>query len=212
MNDSRGWDILLIGGASGVGKTSISYRLARHFGIGITAIDDFQVVLERMTTPEQYPVLHLFRTSPETFFRMDEKDKLAHAVAYASVMAEALEQVIANHLDGEPPVVLEGDFLLPSLAARSTFAGIAADDRVRALFVVERDEAQIARNYASREGNPQPGRARASWRHSEWLRQEAERLGLPVLDARPWETGFQRALALLTADDAAAGTGHRARD
>lgn len=205
MSDRRGWDILLIGGASGVGKTNVSYRLARHFGVGITEIDDFQVVLERMTTPEQYPDVHLFRTTPEAFHRMDEAGKLAHAIAYATVMAEALEYVIANHLDGGPPIVLEGDFLLPSLAARASFDGIAADGRVRALFVVERDEERIGRNYAAREGDAQPVRARASWRYGEWLRQEAERLGVPTLEARPWETGFARALALL-GDGGATGT------
>lgn len=31
MSDRRPWDVLLIGGASGVGKTQISYRLAHHF-------------------------------------------------------------------------------------------------------------------------------------------------------------------------------------
>ena len=41
-----------------------SYRLAQHFGIGITEVDDFQVLLERMTTPEQQPALHFWRTHP----------------------------------------------------------------------------------------------------------------------------------------------------
>ncbi|MDZ4720664.1 MAG: hypothetical protein SH847_19590 [Roseiflexaceae bacterium] len=49
---ARQWQVLILGGPSGVGKTSVSYRLARHFGIGITEIDDFQALLERMTTPE----------------------------------------------------------------------------------------------------------------------------------------------------------------
>ena len=43
----------MIGGASGVGKTLVSYPLARQFGVGITEVDDFYGVLERMTTPEQ---------------------------------------------------------------------------------------------------------------------------------------------------------------
>ena len=55
---TRSWQVLLIGGASGSGKTSVSYRLANHFNVGITEIDDFQVILERMTTPEQQPELH----------------------------------------------------------------------------------------------------------------------------------------------------------
>jgi tRNA A37 N6-isopentenylltransferase MiaA len=41
----RRWQVLLLGGPSGAGKTAVSYRLARHFGVGITEVDDFQVVL-----------------------------------------------------------------------------------------------------------------------------------------------------------------------
>jgi 2-phosphoglycerate kinase len=196
MSDQRSWHVLLIGGASGVGKTQVSYRLAQHFGVGITEIDDFQVILERMTTPEQQPELHFFRTDPDAFFRLDEDGKLAHSIRYGKVMSEPLEYVIANHL-GESPIVLEGDFLLPSLAVQPTFDGISAAGRVRALFIFEDDEDQIGRNYLAREGVPQPERAHNSWRQSEWLRQEAERLGVPAISARPWETVFERALAVL---------------
>jgi len=52
----RDWQVLLIGGASGVGKTAVSYRVAERYGVGITEVDDFQVLLEAMTTPEQLPV------------------------------------------------------------------------------------------------------------------------------------------------------------
>lgn len=60
----RSWQVLIVGGPSGVGKTSVSYRLAHHFGVGITEIDDFQVLLEAMTTPEQQPALHFWRIHP----------------------------------------------------------------------------------------------------------------------------------------------------
>jgi 2-phosphoglycerate kinase len=196
VSGERPWHILLIGGASGVGKTQISYPLANHFGVGITEIDDFQVILERMTTPEQYPVVHLFPTDPDAFFALDDKGKLEVAIAYSTVMAEALEAVIANHLDSGPPIVLEGDFLLPSVAMRETYHGIPAAGRVRA-FILYEDEEQIAHNYLAREGEPQPDRARWSWNHSEWLRAEAGRLGVPTLAVRPWDTVFERALALL---------------
>jgi 2-phosphoglycerate kinase len=204
MSDPRSWHVLLIGGASGVGKTQVSYRLAQHFGVGITEIDDFQVILERMTTPEQQPELHFFRTDPDAFFRLDEDGKLAHAIRYGKVMAEPLEYVIANHLDGESPIVLEGDFLLPSLAVQPTYDGITAAGRVRGFFIYEDDEDQIGRNYLAREGEPQPGRARASWRHSEWLREEAERVGVPAIPARPWETVFERVLSVLESANALA--------
>jgi hypothetical protein len=76
-------------------------------------------------------------------------------------------------------------------------------------FILYDDEAQIARNYLAREGEPQPDRARWSWNNSEWLRQEAERLGVPTLAARPWETVVARALVLLNAasDPASDGGG-----
>ena len=195
MSGQRPWQVLLLGGASGVGKTSVSSRLAHRYGVGLTEIDDFQAILERMTTPDQYPELHFFRTLPEEWRRMDEEERLAHGLRYAAALAGALELVIANHLDGTP-IVLEGDFLLPSLAVRPAYDGVPAASRVRGLFLYE-DEEQIGRNYLAREGRPQPGRARASWRYSEWLRGEAERLGVPTLAARPWDTVLERACATL---------------
>jgi len=204
MPEQPPWRALLIGGASAVGKTHVSYRLAHHYGVGLTEIDDFQVVLERMTTPQQYPVLHFFRNHPDQFHSMDEEQKLAHFISYTRVMAEALEHVIANHVQDGPPIILEGDFILPSLAVQPAHAGIPARGLVRSLFIYEKEEQQIARNFLAREGEPQPDRARASWRNSEWLRAEATRLGVPVLAARPWETVFERAIAVL---DAPSGRG-----
>lgn len=195
VSEQPPWRVLLIAGASGVGKTQVSYRLARHYRVGLTEVDDFQIILERMTTPEQYPAIHLFRTDPDAFFRMDDEGKLNHAISYATTMAIGLEAVIANHIKDGPSIVLEGDFILPSLATLPEYAGVPADDMVRAIVIGEDDEAQINRNFLEREGEPQPVRAHASWRHNAWLRQEAERLGIPVVSARPWETLLARAIA-----------------
>jgi 2-phosphoglycerate kinase len=181
--------VLLIGGASGVGKTSVSYRLARHFNVGITEVDDFQVVAEAISTFEQFPALHLFSRDSAQFFRMSNAEKLQHAVACSIEMASVLEPVIANHLDSGPPIVLEGDFIHPRLIAPP-----GSPRRVRG-FVIYEDEDQIAVNYLAREGERQDERAGNSWRHSEWLRQECERTGIPAVSARPWETLLERAIA-----------------
>jgi 2-phosphoglycerate kinase len=180
-----------------VGKTSVSYRLAHRYGVGIAEVDDFQVILERMTTPDQQPVVHFFRTRPDEWERIDEEQRLAFGIDYAGVMAGALELVIANHPDGGVPVVLEGDFVLPSLAVRPSYDGVPSGGQVRALFLYEDDEGQLARNYLAREGRPRPERPRASWRYSERLRREGERLGVPTVAARPWGTVFERANAAL---------------
>src|SRR5262249_17686727 len=186
---------LLLGGASGVGKTQVSYRLARHYDAGLTEVDDFQIVLEHMTTPEQQPVLHLWRTRPEETRRMTEEQHVAFSLEYARVMATALEPVIANHIETRTRIVLEGDFILPSLAVRPRYRDVEAGARVQAVFLYEDDEAQIRRNYLEREGEEQLLRARVSWLVGDWLRREATRLGVPAVAARPWGTVLERVIA-----------------
>jgi 2-phosphoglycerate kinase len=195
------WQVFLLGGASGVGKTSISYRLARHYGVGLTEVDDFQVILEGMTTPEQYPVLHFWRTHHEEARRMSDEEHVAFFQQYASIMARALTLVVANHIESRAPVVLEGDFILPSLAIQEEYAGIRAENNVRALFLCEVSETQIARNFERRDGVAQPERARISWLVNAWLRAEAGRLGVPVLAARPWDSTLGRATATVDTGD-----------
>jgi 2-phosphoglycerate kinase len=146
----RSWEVLLIGGASGTGKTSVAYRLAHHFAVGITAIDDFQVILERMTTPEQQPALHFWRTHPDPG-TLTAEEIMRQGLDVARAMTPALEAVIADHLDTKVPIVLEGDFIAPMLAAQSSFDGESNDGRVRAVFLYEPDEAQILANFSRRE-------------------------------------------------------------
>ncbi len=197
MTVRRTWEVLLLGGASGVGKTSVSYRLARHFGVGITEVDDFQVVLQHYTTPEQQPALHLFPRTPEAFFVLDDDAKLAHAIALATELSPAVECAVANHLESRAPVVLEGDFILPMVAAQQSFGGVAAAGRVAGLFLIEDDEEQLRRNFFIREGEDQPTRARLSQRYGGWLRAEAERYGIACVPARPWGTVLERCIAAL---------------
>jgi 2-phosphoglycerate kinase len=191
----RSWEVLLIGGASGTGKTSVAYRLAHHFAVGITPIDDFQVILERMTTPEQQPVLHFWRTHPDPG-ALPAEDIMWQGLEVARAMTPALEAVIADHLNTKVPIVLEGDFIAPMLAARSAFDGQSSARRVRAVFLYEPDETQILENLSQRE--PEEGiqtkRARVSWLQGQWLAQECGRIGMPALPARPWRTLFTRVL------------------
>jgi 2-phosphoglycerate kinase len=188
-----------LGGPSGTGKTAVSYRLARYFEIGITEVDDFQVLLERMTSPEQQPVLHFWRTHPSPD-QLSAEEIMEQGLKVGQVMALGLEAVIANHLESGTPIVLEGDFIQPSLAAQTTFAGIPNAGRVRAVFLYEAEERQLLANFLQREPQhgPQATRARVSWLYGKWLTQEAERHGIPVLSARPWDTLFARIVAVLS--------------
>lgn len=197
MCAARRWTVLLLGGASGVGKSQISRRLARHFDAEVTAVDDIYLALERMTTPEQYPEMHRWRLRPEEVLGFDDDRMLEHTLGCAAVVCEAMEPVIAEHLESSEAAVFDGDFLLPSLAARTSFDDVPADGRVGALFLLE-DEEHLGTNFLAREGQEQVRRARASWRYNEHLRVECERLGIPAIAARPWETVFERAIDVVS--------------
>ena len=194
----RRWQVLLLGGASGTGKSALSYRVARHFGVGLTEIDDFQALLERLTTPEQMPAIHFWRTHPAPHL-LSAEEIVEQGLTIGDVLAPGLEAVIANHLEAGTALVLEGDFLHPALAAQESFAGIPNEGRVRAVFLHEADEQQLAANFLRREpdAGSQAARARVSWLYGQWLKDQAELRGLPVLPARPWDTLFERLVAVL---------------
>jgi 2-phosphoglycerate kinase len=191
--DTRSWQVLLIGGASGAGKTSVSYRVADHFKVGITEVDDFQVILERMTTPQQQPELHWWRSHPNAI-DLPAEEIVERTIAVCRVMAAAVEAAIANHLESRAPVVLEGDFISPALAAQKSFCGNPNDGQVRTVIIDEDDEGRLLKNFEARESALQPKRARVSWLYGRWLKKEAQTSGAIVVSSRPWNTLFERIL------------------
>jgi 2-phosphoglycerate kinase len=114
-------------------------------------------------------------------------------------MMPALEAVIENHLEEGTPILLEGDFIHPALAAQDAFGDQPNEARVRGVFLYESDEDQIVRNFLEREpaAGPQRTRARVSALRAEWLRGVCEELGIPALPARPWDTLLDRVLESL---------------
>ena len=190
--------VWLIGGASGTGKTRVAYPIARAVGAPIVEVDDIVEALLRMTTPEQQPALHFWATHPEASGYAPEQI-VGLQIAVAEALVPALDAVVGNHLQTRVPVVIEGDCLLPSFAARSSYAGQPADGQVRAVFLDEPDERRLVRNYRDREpdAGTQAGRARVSRLYGAWLAREGTRWGVPVVKVRPWATASDRVLATL---------------
>lgn len=204
------WQVLLVGGASGAGKTVLAHKLARHYGVSLLLVDDVRLALQQVTTPEQQPTLHYFLTTPDVWLQ-PEDDLLAGFVGVTNALAPALGVIVAHHLivDGAGPLIIEGDGIAPSLIGRQSpvlphirDAGLMAG--VRTIFVDEPDEEMIFANMRSRgrgfERMPpdeQHVNAHAAWLYGEWLRDEAEKYHALMIPARPLETLFERALILL---------------
>jgi 2-phosphoglycerate kinase len=192
------WVVLLVGGASGVGKSMLSHPLARRLDVNLTEVDDFQIALETATAPEELPLLHLWRTNFGEYTSWTHQRRVEHHVRVCrEVFLPVMRAVIADHLETGTRVVFEGDFLTPEMATMATYVDQPNNGRVRALFVSETDEAQIVANYVAREGVAVAERARASWMFDAFLRAECNRHRVPVIDARPWDSLVERALAAL---------------
>jgi 2-phosphoglycerate kinase len=194
MTSPRRWHVLLVGGASGSGKTSLAAELGRRYGVNVAQLDDIQVALTTACPPRDQPALHFWRTNWDEFSAFSDAQHLDHFIGLSRDLFDpVIRAIVADRLDGGLPCVIEGDFILPETAA----ALAAADERVRGLFLREDDEAQAAANLLAREGGDVALRARTSSLASRWLGRACERVGMPSMSARPWETAADRAIGLL---------------
>ncbi len=57
--------VVLLLGASGVGKSSVSYPLATKLGWPLLEVDDIVEAVQAITTPDQLPELHWWNTHPD---------------------------------------------------------------------------------------------------------------------------------------------------
>jgi 2-phosphoglycerate kinase len=169
--------VILVLGASGVGKSRVAVPLAARLGVRLAEADDIVTALLALTTPEQLPLPHQARDH----------------FAIADALTPGFRAVIADHLEFEAPVVFEGDFLLPELVAE--FRGA-----VRAVLIVEPEVEELPANFLARE--PESGarrdRAESSVLIGAELARRAKTVGVPVIPARPWDTVLDRTLVALT--------------
>ncbi|MYS85992.1 hypothetical protein GTZ85_38715 [Streptomyces sp. SID5474] len=180
--------MLLLGGASGLGKSRAAAELAREAGAFVVEFDDVVGAVQAITDVRTHPDLHHFNRPDTTPPSPDRELELQ--IATATALEPAVVGVVSNRLTVPVPAVVEGDYITPAAAGRAIRAGAAAGRRIRAVFLHEDDVAQVVANYAERE--PEHGhqtqRAEVGVRYSHWLADQAEQHGLPVVACRPWHT------------------------
>ncbi|GJG89803.1 hypothetical protein tb265_49840 [Gemmatimonadetes bacterium T265] len=186
---ARPWEVLLLGGSSGVGKSTVARELAQRFGVAWSQVDGHRLLLARATTAETHPALHAdcAADAPDA---LSAEALCARWIEVARCMSAALEVVIALHAATRASMVLEGDTLVPALAAQRVFDGVPVGRRVRAVYLWEPDETCLRARYLARgrgfqwlTAAQQSREVRRSWLYGCWLRDEAERRGVPVVPA-----------------------------
>lgn len=200
------WTVALIGGSSGVGKSTTAEQVGLRFGVPWLQLDDVRLALQssRVTLPERTEALYFFEETPNVW-RLPPERLRDGLIALSDVLSVAVEAVVEKHVTSAAPVLIEGDSIVPSMLTRRSLRDAVHDKRVRPIFVIESEEEAIRASLEARgQEHATPTdtelrvEARAKWLHGQWLATEARDRGLAVLEARPWQTLALRIEAYLS--------------
>ncbi len=136
--------VILIGSASGIGKSTISSELAKELGIKHLIETDFiREIVRGIIGPDYAPALH--KSSFDAYITLKDKhryegngDALISAgfEEHASFVIPAIEKVIKRAVDDFDDVVIEGVHLVPGLINIRKFQ----DDASIHFFILTADE------------------------------------------------------------------------
>ena len=192
-------EVLLLGGASGTGKTSLAKQLGLHLGRSWLHVDDVRLAFQRshVTLPAQTEALYFFEETPAVWSLPPERLRDGF-IAVGQALSPALEVIIENHVDTVAPVVIEGDAILPSLWSRPSVRACMSTGHVQTVLpnILGR-----GRRLSGRPERELRTEARAKWLYGQWLAQQAQRFGVPVVASRPWSTLLERILTASSTND-----------
>lgn len=136
--------VILVGSASGIGKSTIASELGRTLGITHTIETDFiREIVRGIIGPEYAPALH--KSSYDAYVTIRDKHRFegngdglisAGFEEHASFVIPAIEKVISRAVNDSDDVVIEGVHLVPGLLNIDKFK----DDAYIHFFVLTTDE------------------------------------------------------------------------
>ncbi|WP_040214468.1 hypothetical protein [Clostridium polynesiense] len=191
MNNDRNWTVLFIGGASGIGKSSIAYEIGRFYGVNVLEVDDVHLSIETVTTKESFPAIHYWNTGVN-WKDIGADGNVNWLIDVSKEMIPVLKELVHRHLEDNLPIIIEGDFIYPE------FTTSFNNPEVKSIFVNESDMDQILQNHLSREGGAlQHYRAEISITYGKWIADTCNQNGIRLIESRPWNTVLTRAIKSL---------------
>jgi 2-phosphoglycerate kinase len=200
--------VILIGGGTGTGKSSIATEVAYRLGISrITSTDVVRQVMRAFFAPALMPALHYssFEAGEGTRIPMPDPDEGDRAlfgfIQQAEQVAVGAAAVVDRATVEGLSTVVEGVHLVPGLIAPEAQPGATI---VQVMLAIEDEEAHQA-HVVARDRNA--GGARALdrdlkrfgdiRRNQDYLVARAERVGVPVIDASDGDAALRILLDLI---------------
>lgn len=186
MKKNRNWTVLIIGGASGTGKSSIAYQLGEFYGVNVLEVDNIHLSVKAVTNAEEFPAIHYWSSGID-WRDIGAEGNVSWLLGVGKEMSPIIEKLVNRHIEDNVPIIIEGDFINPD------FVKSFDNQKVESIFINESDMNQIVNNYLSREGgNTQEYRAEISVKYGKALMTECEKHNIKFVDSRPWNTALER--------------------
>ncbi|MEE8581482.1 MAG: zeta toxin family protein [Myxococcota bacterium] len=182
--------IILLGGTTGAGKTSLALEVARRLGIRrVLSSDSIRQIMRIMLSPELIPALHVSSFDAHRHVPVSapgEDPELEGFLAQASLVSVGVRGILDRAVAENTSLVLDGVTLLPGLIDLEAYADSA---HVIFLVVATLDEEAFAGRFESR-GDRQ--RQRGTHRYLEnlagilkiqnYFLELADRYDVPIVD------------------------------
>jgi 2-phosphoglycerate kinase len=181
--------ILLLGGTTGCGKTSLALEVAQRLAIGrVGSTDSIRQILRITLSRDLVPAIHAssFEADPFMVYGAGEDPVLAGFHAQAAVVSVGIRAMIDRAVEENTSLVLDGVSLLPGLIDFSTYRDTA---HVIFLIVARLDEEAFRSHFVSREANQKRRRAQryvakfdAILKIQNYFLELADRFDVPIVD------------------------------
>ena len=190
--------LFLVAGSAGSGKSTLAKALAHELDAGWLQLDSIWLAM-KVAAGEGTPgrdvldIDHRMRREDDA-----DDDVLAAHIAASGEVCRALPTVLGLELQAHERLVVDGAWLLSSFVTELKLP----DTEVRAVYVVQRTEADVEAALIPRRGGlPLKDRHRLMnrriFQYGAWLADEARAHDLPVVVALPFESVLDRARAAL---------------
>lgn len=195
--------VILIGSASGIGKSTISAELAKSLGIKHLIESDFiREVVRGIIGKDYAPALHSSSYMAYTKLRNkenydSEEDLIAAGfVEHASFVVPALEKVIERAVKDYDDIIIEGVHLIPGLIDIGKFSDIADVH----FFILTSDEKShknrfVKRATEKRRGGKQLDYFKENRIIHDFLIRKAEKNNVPVIETENIDLTVHRILS-----------------
>ena len=186
--------VLLIGGSSATGKSTLARQLAEHYKIPLTEVDDVRIVLQSVLDDIKNPDLFTFLNNPDYLEKFKTDQFVKKLIDVGKEVWKPLNVLIDKHIICNEPAVFEGDGIIPEFLAKRN------RDKIKAIFLYD-DLENLKKRIVKRDrrGASQTADKEAEFSYAvgQEFKRQAEQNGLMVIKVSPVDTLLERVLKTL---------------